>query len=62
MADGCRSRATLKAVAGNRPSRRGYCPPGFISFLRPLSLPSLMEMILINQLSAGVHMMKTGAQ
>lgn len=65
MADGCRSRAALKAVAGNRPSRRGYCPLGFISFLRPLrplSLPTLMEMILINQLSAGVRMMKTGAQ
>lgn len=35
MADGCGGRGGLKAVAGNRPSRRGYCPLGFISFPQP---------------------------
>lgn len=35
MADGFSNRAGIKAVASNRPSRRGCCPLGFISFLRP---------------------------
>lgn len=35
---------------------------GFGGGLGGLVLPSLMEMILINQLSAGARTMKTGAQ